>query len=196
MKYLIAPNGSPLTFPPLGGDTFVAFDGTRHATGKVAETTEAYLKREAAKALPSRERENADDFGVKIDPNHPFNFCEVADLMRDMRWIAKALAREQVEVGAEGIGMKASGRGVSLSVPASAKPQVAAYIPKVGDRIAVGANISPKALMNARGEVTAVNGTKVTVRLSDGDRRRYEAATGKAMSATVNLPKVCVEADA
>lgn len=190
MKYLKAPNGSPLTFPPLGGSKFMALDGIEHETGEVAETTEAWLKRAVAAALPKVTGAGPQP----VDMEHPFRFCEASEIMRDMRWINKALAREGVAAGASGVGMRESGRGVGLDIPEGARPAEAPYEPKVGDNIAVGANISPKAMMNARGVVTRVNGTRVAVTLDAGDIRRVERATGKKFAAETTLPKQCVEA--
>lgn len=118
-------------------------------------------------------------------------WMEAKDFTRDLRFIAKALSN--VEIGAK-VGVKHTATTSRLLVPEAARP--AAPDLKVGDRIAIGSNISPRALMNARGIVTAVNGTKVTVNLTEGDLRRVNASTSREVRNPIRIPKVCAEADA
>jgi hypothetical protein len=171
--------------------------GDAVAEGIVADRPDAMVKRAITAALAERDKADDAKYGGESESGlgRPYspdrNWATVADVMRDVRWIGKALARLDVAVGVK-VGVKTTGRGSSLVLP---EPTAAAYEPKVGDRIAVGPMISPKALMNARGEVVAVNGTRATVRFNAGDLKRVQRATGKGFRPETTVPKSCLELD-
>lgn len=118
-----------------------------------------------------------------------YEYMEAKDFMRDLRFLNKALA--DVENGTE-VGVIAKGRGVTLDIPQDAKPDYTAGL-KVGAKVAVGPQISPKALMNAHGTVTKMNGKKAAVRIEDGDLDRIRRATGKRWAAEVNFHLTSLE---
>lgn len=194
MKVLTSPDGITLLTFPLGGSEYQGLDTATYPKGIVAERPERAVKMAVEAAVQSGLGEpTGDGLGRSIKQldgdTHPFAFSETAELMRDMRWIAKRLI--EVEDGTE-IGLHVGARGYGLDMPAVAKVDRSAGV-KVGDTIAVGMNISPKAMMNARGTIASVNGTKVSVNLTEGDLRRLRASTGKNFVNPVRLPKVCVE---
>lgn len=202
MKVITSPAGDELLTLPInwfGGTDFENVrTGEKVAVGVVAEMPDAGVKRLLAAALTMRERAEDERFGA-ADPetgarafHKDRSFAlEPSDFMREIRWINKALTAEDVADGTE-VRLKDSGRGHSLDLPATAEET---YEPQVGDRIAIGINITPKAMMNARGEVLAVNGTRVKVRLTAGDLKRVKRATGKNFAAETSIPKVCIEKD-
>lgn len=201
MKFLVTPSGDLLSLPInwFGGTDFENIaTGEKVAVGIVAERADRYVKALVANAHAKRETADDAKFGATnpetgARPYHADRaFSTSADAMREVRWINKALNAADAAVGTE-VRLKDSGRGHSLDLPEAAPAE--AYAPQVGDRIAIGPNITPKALMNARGEVLAVNGTRVKVRLTAGDLKRVKRATGKAFAAETSVPKVCIEKD-
>jgi hypothetical protein len=78
-----------------------------------------------------------------------------------------------------------SGR-TRLLIPDSARPVREAI--REGDRVAFNGNVSPKALVNARGVVKTVTGERATVELEPADRRRVHAAMGKEVPESMPAP--------
>lgn len=186
MKVLIAGN-TVLTFSPLGGDKLIGLDGTTEATaGVVTEMSENIVKAQAAAAIKRDVLSEGES--VPFGEYPTFAFITSRELMGDLRKMTKLIG--ETVVGTEATYVVRGSR-ISLSVPEGAKPDYTQGL-AVGSTIVVSHNISPRTLMNARGKVVAVNGTKVSVELDEGDARRLAAATGKNF-AKVNLPKECVE---
>jgi hypothetical protein len=185
MKVLTTPTKNTiLTFPVLGGTKFLGLDGKDYDEGIVMETNEATAKKHTQAAIL---RDNPRSGEVKV--GQPFAFMTTADVMRDVRWIAKRLANVPNDTK---VTMTNSAQGMGLDIPQDALPDYTRGL-AVGVKIAVGPSISPKAMMNARGEVLAVNGTKVKVKLDASDIDRVNRATGKKFAAEVDIPKACIE---
>lgn len=176
MKILTTQDGKPVVLgdgASLGESAFETIEGKLgHDKAFVREVDDR------AVALAVRNAVAADEF------------MTTADYKRDLKFMVRSLV--DVAEGTE-VGVKVRGRGISLDIPKDAVESGPAA--KVGDTVAIGANISPKALMNARGVVTALNGTKVTIKLTAGDRKRIERATGRKYGPTTAVPKSCVDVD-
>lgn len=158
-----------------GGAGFEGTDGKPYAEGVVREVPDAAVRRV---------------FEVALRRKEPENFAEKRDYTREMRYFAGALA--DVVEGTK-VKLITTARGYRLDIPEGATPPKAAVA--VGDTIAVDGNISPAALINARGVVVGMAGQKVKVNLTAGDLRRVQRKTGKAFKNPVALPKASVEKD-
>lgn len=174
MKVLRTKNGALVTIPMLGGNEFQTLDG--EIAGKTAVVDD----------IPQVAINTAITGALKIKVNEYF---ERKDFNREFKFFAKVLA--DVAVDAE-VGLLASGRGYRLDVPEDARPNRTEGLAK-GAAVAIGPHISPKALMNARGVVESLNGTKATVLLDEGDLDRVNRATGKSFSNPVKFPKTALE---
>jgi hypothetical protein len=183
MKVLTTQDGATiLTFPcfvtgddkPGDATGFYGLDGKAYAEGVVTERPDAMVARAT----------------VAASKRPVFEYMEPREFMRDLRWIGKALAREDA---ADGTVVKArhTSRGYGLDVQA-AKIDRAADL-AVGDRIAVGPNITPKAMMNAHGVVKALGNGRVVCTIDAGDLDRVRRATGKRYAADLPLPRQSIE---
>lgn len=117
-------------------------------------------------------------------------WMEVKDFMRDLRWIDKVCA--EYEDGTEAT-VRYTASKVQLTPDKAGRIDRTGGGLNEGDVVAVGPSISPKALMNARGLVVSVNGTKAEVEFEAGDLDRVKRATGKNFVNPVKIAKVCLE---
>lgn len=193
MKVLTSPTGSVLVFDPNGSVSFTALDGTSHATGIVAEVLDREVSMQMAAALTAVKMQRAeaqtDGVGVPYGTGGVFAYSERSDFLRDTRFITKCVADAK-----DGtiVTVKRSGRGLTLDVPKDALPNRQAGL-AIGVRVAVGPNVSPKALMNAHGTVVSVNGVKADVEFDAGDIDRVNRATGKRFGTIVKMHKATLE---
>lgn len=170
-----------VSFPLYGGGKLETIKGEQVESATVAEMPEGKIKLAIAKDLAELKK-TADDNNLRA-------FTEVKDFTRDLKWIAKRLA--DVEVGTEGVTMYDKGSKIGLNLPEGVEKDRAEGL-EVGDVIAVGPTISPKALMNCRGLVVAING-RVEVEIEEDDLNRVLRATGRQFKNPVRLPKAVVE---
>ncbi len=110
-------------------------------------------------------------------------FSTTREITNDIRFFNRMLS--DVADGAE-IRMDRKGSKITLIVPPSARPTKEPI--HVGDRIAINAMVSPKALMNSHGSVERISGKKATIKLDEGDRQRVIRATGKDLPPTLSAP--------
>ncbi|HUC06494.1 MAG TPA: hypothetical protein VMR96_00245 [Solirubrobacterales bacterium] len=110
--------------------------------------------------------------GVKKRGN---DYVDTKALVKGVQWMDKALA--DYEQGSK-IGLDVSKSGYALD-DSEATPINRAEGLTEGDTVAIGPRVSPKALMNARGQILSIDGDKVEVELEAGDRDRFQRATGK-----------------
>lgn len=180
MKVLTSPDGATLltctaftSGADLDGMKFIGLDAKNYDNGVVAEVPDFAVKAQVASACKKPE----------------WQWMEAKDFMRDIRFFVKASADVPVGTEAE---LDATGRGYRIKFPDAVKVNRAEGL-AVGVSIAIGPAISPKAFMNARGKIVAVNGTKVTVEFDANDIDRINRSTGKTYKTTMNMPKTCVE---
>lgn len=187
MKILTHPeSGSPLVFPPMGGDEFVSLNRETSKEGVVAERPDAIVNRAVTVAVKSMKTDSEGN----IDLDDPFAFSESKDLKRDLKWIGKRL----VDVDNEAtVSIQKTGRGYSLDIPDGSSPDRSEGI-AVGTRVAVGPNISPKALMNAHGVVKSISGNRARVEVDKGDLDRVNRSTGKNYPSDTSFPLSSLEA--
>ena len=154
---------SVLIVPRRIDDAFETLSGEAVPHGFVAEADEGPLRA----AINAGARERGDQF------------LTAKDLQKETQWMSKALA--ELEVGSK-IGLTDKGGGTLTLDVSEAKKINRAEGLAVGDLVAIGPWISPKAIMNARGRVVSIEGDTVDIALDAGDRDRYERATGKPLS--------------
>lgn len=116
-------------------------------------------------------------------------FISAKDVLKDLRWLSKALV--DCTLGSK-VGMAVTPAGFKLNFSEATRIDRAENL-AVGDPIAVGPNISPKAWMNVHGRVTAIRGDRVVVDLDPGDRDRLQRAIAKRVAAQATLPISSVE---
>jgi hypothetical protein len=126
---------------------------------------------------------------VPIDMEDPFRFTEAKDLKRDVRWIAKRLV--DVPDGTT-VRLVTKGDSYGLDIPEDATPDRSEGL-KVGSQVAIGPNVSPKAMMNARGKVKSIKGNRAVVELDEGDLNRIERSTGKKFRRETSMPLSTLE---
>lgn len=197
MKVLTAPNGSVLVFDPNGSASFTALDGTSYPKGivsdvadvTVAQQMQATLRQVANAVKQAEATRSKDDLGIPFGTGGVFAFVERRDLLRDVQFIQSNVT--DVAVGTE-VGVLAKGRGLTLDIPQSARPNYQDGL-KVGSQIAVGPNVTPKAFINARGTVIAINGVRATVEFDARDIDRVRRATGKNFPAQTKMHKSTLE---
>lgn len=202
MKVLTSPTGSVLVFDPNGSASFTALDGTSHPQGVVAEVLDREVSVQMAAALTAVKVAIADAekislangaaphaVGIPFGTGGVFAYSERRDFLRDVKFIVKCVADAK-----DGtiVTVKRSGRGFMLDVPKDALPNRQAGL-AIGVRVAVGPNVSPKALMNAHGTVVSVNGVKADVEFDAGDIDRVNRATGKRFGTVVKMHKTTLE---
>lgn len=169
-----ATSDSILVLPQSMGATLETLAGDGVPKGLLAEADERVVVSAVNAAARSRRDE----------------FVTAKDLMKDVRWLHKATG--EYEVGSK-IGLKPTPRGYTLDTSEASRIDRSEGLAK-GDSIAVGPNISPKAWMNAHGQVLSIDGDRVTVELDPGDRDRIQRATGKDnVPERPKLPRACVE---
>lgn len=198
MKALINPKtGAPLVFPILG-EKFLGVDREEVEKGEVAELNEQSIMRRIDATIRERDLKArrtagaADDDTVTmvpIDMEDPFRFTEAKDLKRDVRWIAKRLV--DIPDGTT-VGLVTQGSGYGLDIPEGARPDRSEGL-KVGSQVAVGPNVTPKAMMNARGKVKSIKGSRAVVELDEGDLNRIERSTGKKFRRETSMPLSTLE---
>lgn len=197
MKVLTNEAGSVLIFHTDCTARFLAMDGTACDKGIVAEIADRAvaiqirdtLTNVAAKMKVAEQEAGPNATIVPFGAGGPFGYVELRDINRDIRFIAKCVA--DVADGAV-VGVIAKARGLTLDIPKAAQPNRQDGL-KVGAKIAVGPNVSPKAFINARGTVVAVNGTKATVEFDAGDIDRVNRATGKKFGIQTRMHKATLE---
>lgn len=183
MKILTVNNDQPVIPSPLGGTKFVSLlDASEHDTATVTEYPDAMLAaaKRAFVALDEKTRANG-EMGF---------FVTLREVTSLVKYTAKIVAN--AEVGTTGVTLTATHRAQQIVLP-----EGAIKIPdfKVGDKIAINNRISPKAWMNARGEITGIKGKKVNVRMDEGDVRRINVATGKNYRADTVMPLMSLDLD-
>jgi hypothetical protein len=198
LKVLINPETrAPLVFPILG-EKFVGVDREEAEKGEVAEMNEmvvmsrieATIRERDLKARRAAGAEDDDTVTmVPIDMEDPFRFTEAKDLKRDVRWIAKRLV--DVPDGTT-VSLVTKGDSYGLDIPEDAKPDRSEGL-KVGSHVAIGPNVSPKAMMNARGKVKSIKGNRAVVELDEGDLNRIERSTGKKFRRETSMPLSTLE---
>ena len=200
MKVLASSTGSALVFSQDGHAKFIALtDRTEHTEGVVTEIPDIDVARQIRDALAHAKKEIRDAEGEKVGEHAtmipygtggPFAYVEERDLLRDITFIRKNM--HDVPEGTT-VKVKVSGRGIALDIPKSALPNRQAGL-KVGSRVAVGPNITPKALMNAHGTVVSGGaGARVKVEFDEGDLDRVNRATGKPFANPVSMHKATLE---
>lgn len=200
MKVLTNEAGSVLMFHTDCTARFLAMDGTDCDKGIVAEVNDALvaLQIRATLASAAAKMKDAEKDAVKMGPNAlgipygaggPFGYVEKTDINRDIRFITRGVT--DVAVGTV-VGVIAKARGLTLDIPQDATPNRQAGL-KVGAKIAVGPNVSPKAFINARGTVVSINGVKATVEFDAGDIDRVNRATGKNFRVQTKMHKSTLE---
>lgn len=181
MKVLTSTDGTILTFPTFTDGKidgpedagFFGLDGKGYTEAVVADIHDTLITMK-----------------VKVAVHLPiYKYSEAKDFMRDLRWIGKRLA--DVTDGTT-ITPAHTGRGYGLNVPKDATPNYTEGM-TIGSVVAVGPGISPPALMNARGTVKAINGTKATIQFDAGDISRVNRKTGKNFGVTTNVPLSALE---
>jgi len=168
-----ATSDSILVLPQLTGSTLETLAGDEVPKGLAAEVDEKAV----VSAVNTAARARSDEYvGAK-------------DLMRDVRWLHKALGEYQ---DGSKIGLTPTPRGFTLDDSEATRIDRAANLAE-GDTIAVGPSIKPKTYLNARGKVASVTRDKVEVVLDPGDRDRLARATAKPIAERLHLPRACVE---
>jgi hypothetical protein len=198
LKVLINPETfAPLVFPILG-EKFLGVDRTEVEKGVVAELNEQSIMRRIDAAIRQRDVKAREAAGaaaddavamVPIDMEDPFRFTDAKDLKRDVRWIAKRLV--DVPDGTT-VGLVTKGDSYGLDIPEDATPDRSEGL-EVGSQVAIGPNVSPKAMMNARGKVKSIKGSRAVVELDEGDLNRIERATGKKFRRETSMPLSTLE---
>jgi hypothetical protein len=205
MKVLVSSTGtaaSVLVFSQDGDAKFLALrDGTEHTEGTVAEVPDVEVARHVQMALTDAEKKMAEAtakaekvsdnaIGIPFGSGGPFAYVERKDLLRDVRFISKNII--DVPEGTT-VKVRRSGRtAIALDIPKSALPDRQAGL-RIGSKVAVGPNVTPKPLMNARGTVVGIRGVRASIDFDEGDLDRVKRATGKTFTNPVPMHKATLE---
>jgi len=133
-------------------------------------------------AIEAGAKQRAGEFGFSI-----------REMVKDLRDLADALV--EFELGSK-FSIKVTGDSWALDESEATRIDRAEGLTRE-DRVVIGASVTPKTYMNARGRVESIRpGNTVEVELDAGDRDRIERATGESVPRLIKFPYACIEKDA